>query len=607
MNDAKEKIRAALDIADVIGEVVALKPSGRGQLKGLCPFHNEKTPSFHVHQDKGFYYCFGCQAKGDMFDFMMQSQGLPFYEALQTLGQRAGIEVSPPTAKSAKRRDLTEVNKLAVEFYRSQLKGEALAYLHSRQLTPESIDTFDLGYAPDAWDGLLKHALTKGVDEKDLLDAGLVRENKTGRRYDYFRNRVMFPIKDYMGRVVGFSGRVLDDSVPKYLNTAETDIFKKAELLYGLDLAKQTIRESTEALVVEGYMDVIALRQTGFMNAVAALGATLTAEQASQLSRLDVQKLYLAFDADEAGQRAILSGLEQSVGREFLVKAIQVPHGKDPADAVLGGHIEDFRAALNEGLSEVAFRFRSTLAKHDKTTTEGKKAILNDLLPVLKPRDMFDPVATEMRRLVVDHLKIEPQRLDEWLSSKRQRRLDATQMRGLERRAPKQSQVTVIELEVMALLLLEPHYLEKRLDIVLGSLPPNAQAGLLVEFIENCKACSYQEQAILERYHERDEGRVLYERLLQKPSEDERRIDVDAAIEKDLSRLRELYLTAEKEEQRQHLLERMEEVSRYLTNPELPTEQLTHYYAELKEIQTSLAARQAERQMRAASMISKRR
>ena len=607
MNDAKEKIRAALDIADVVGEVVALKPAGRGQLKGLCPFHNEKTPSFHVHQDKGFYYCFGCQAKGDIFDFVMQTQGLPFYEALQTLGLQVGVEVSPPTAKETKRRDLSSVNQEALLFFKSQLEGEPRDYLADRHLTGESVERFELGYAPDGWDALLKHMLTKGHSEADLLAAGLIRENDRGRRYDYFRNRVIFPIKDYLGRVVGFSGRVLDDSQPKYLNTAETEIFKKAELLYGLDLAKSSIRDSGEAIVVEGYMDVIALRQTGFPNAVAALGATLTPEQAALLSRLDVKTLLLAFDADEAGQRAILSGLEQSVGRQFLVRAVEVPHGKDPADAVLGGHVDAFRAALGGGLSEVEFRFQAVLSKYDRTSLDGKKAILNDLLAVLKPRDVFDPVAAEMRRLVIDHLNIEPKRLDEWLSSKRQRRLDTTQMRGLERVSADRSQVTVIELEVMALLLLEPYKLEQRLELALSGLPQGAKDGLLAEFAGICRDCAYQEQAILSHYHARDEGSVLFERLLQKPGEDERRIDVDAAVEKDLSRLREHYLNAEKESQRQHLLERMEEVSRYLTDPNLPTEQLMHYYAELKEIQTSLAARQAERQMRAAAMLAKRR
>jgi DNA primase len=599
MLEAKEQIRTKLDIAEIIGEVVALKPAGRGQLKGLCPFHGEKTPSFHVQQERGFYYCFGCQAKGDIFDFVMRTQGIEFGEALQLLGQRAGIEVTPPTPKDKKRRDLFEVNNIALEFFKSHLKTNPNAhhYLLNRKLTEESITTFELGYAPDSWDALLKYALTKGVSDNDLLLAGLVIENDNKRRYDRFRNRVMFPIKDFLGRVVGFSGRVLDDSLPKYLNTPETDVFKKGELLYGLDIAKTTIRSSGEALVVEGYMDVIALHQTGFNNAVAALGATLTSEQASLLSRLDVQKLLLAFDADDAGQRAILSGLEQSIGRSFLVRAIRVPHGKDPADAVLGGHAEEFKAALRQGLSEVEFRFQSVLAKHDRTTLEGKKAILNELLPVLRQRDVFDPVASEMRRFVIDNLKIDSNRLDEWVNSKRQRRLDDTQMKGMQRQSVSQSQVALIELEVIALLLLEPSRLAERLTFVESSLP-DITDSVLREFHTICIECAFDDRQILSRYQERDEGRIVFERLfIQNDEEDGRKIDIDNYIDKSLSRLRELYLNGEKENQRTKLLERMEEVSRYLTDPNLPTDQLKHYYAELKEIHAMLAARDAERRI----------
>ena len=606
-SEAKEQIRSRLDIADVIAEVVALKPSGRGQLKGLCPFHNEKTPSFHVHQDKGFYYCFGCQAKGDVFDFVMQTQGLDFYTAMEYLGVRAGVEVTPASPKDKKSRDLYEVNQVALEFFKAQRKNtpHAQDYLLSRKLTEDSIERFDLGYAPDSWDAFLKYALQKGLAEQDLIAAGLLRQNETGRSYDYFRNRIMFPIKDYLGRVVGFSGRVLDQSLPKYLNTAETDIFKKAELLYGLDSAKSQIRSSGDCLIVEGYMDVIALYQTGFANAVAALGATLTAEQALQLSRLDVQRLYLAFDADEAGQRAILAGLEQSVGRRFLVKAIRVPFGKDPADAVLDGHIDDFRAALSQGLSEVEFRFQNVLAKYDKTTLEGKKNILNDLLPALKPRDMFDPVAMEMRRLVIDHLKIEASRLDEWLSSKRQRRIDDTQIKGMQRKSHAHSQATVIELEVIALLLLEPSRLKERLSYVEVALPAEVEDSILREFQQICESSGYQEQAILLQYRERDDARILFERLFQQAEGDEYRIDIDDNIEKSLSRLRELYIDGEKEHQRSRLLERMQEVSSFLTDPNLPTEKLKAYYAELKEINAMLSARDAERRMRVPASFSR--
>ncbi|UCH27930.1 MAG: DNA primase [Trueperaceae bacterium] len=604
-SDVKDQIRQRLDIVEVIGSVVALKPAGRSQYKGLCPFHSEKTSSFHVHQERGFFYCFGCGAKGDIFDFVMRTQGVDFFEALQFLGQRAGIDVVPQAPREKKRRDIFEINRMASAFFREQLQGAPLEYLLRRNLLNESIATFELGFAPNSWDVFLKHALYQGYSENDLLAAGLLSESESGRRFDRFRNRVIFPIKDYLGRIVGFAGRVLDDSVPKYLNTSETDVFKKAELLYGLDLAKGSIRESGECVVVEGYMDVIALHQVGIKNVVAALGASLTSEQARTLSRLDVHKVLLAFDADEAGQRAVLSGLDQSVGRQFLVEAVEVPSGKDPAEAVLGGHLTAFQAALHRGLSEVEFRFQQVLAKHQAATLDGKKAILNELLPVLRPRDVFDPVASEMRRLVIDRLKINETLLDEWVHSKRRRKLDDTQLRGMQTRELGHSQVAVIELEVVALLLLEPAKLAERLPAVSAALPPPVEGSLLREFQAICEVCEYSDQAILMKYREREEGRVLFERLFTQTASEDFQIDIEDHIEKSLSRLRELYLDGQKEQQRTLLLERMQEVSSFLTDPDLPTEQLQQYYAELKEIHTMLAARDAERRMRVSSSLAK--
>jgi DNA primase len=603
--DAKERIRSRLDVAEVVGEVVALKPAGRGRLKGLCPFHSEKTPSFHVHQDKGFFYCFGCQTKGDIFDFVMKTQSVDFAQALQILGAKAGVEVMPAAPRDWRRRDLYEVNRLALEFFRAQLEnGPALTYLVGRKLTPLSIEAFELGYAPESWDGLLKAALTKGVPEADLLEAGLIAESESGRRYDRFRGRVMFPIKDPLGRVVGFSGRVLDSSLPKYVNTPETAIFDKSQILYGLDRARAAIRASGECIVVEGYMDVIALHQTGFENAVAALGATLTAEQAGQLSRLDVQKLFLAFDADEAGQRAVLSGLEQSVGRQFLVRAVKVPHGKDPADAVLEGHAQDFRRALGGGLSEIEFRFAAVVGKHDKTSLEGKKAILEELLPSLRPRDVFDPVAAELRRLVIDHLKIDGQRLGEWVNSKRGRRLNEMQVKGMAKASFNPSRVVLLELEIIAFLLFEPGRLFERLVMVATSLPPLTEDSVLREFQTICESCDYDDRQILLKYREREEGGVLYERLFSQSGDDEdNTFDVETNLRKSLARLRELYLDGEKENQRGRLLERMQEVSQYLTDPGLSPQQLQHYYGELKEINAMLSARDAERRMRRAPSL----
>lgn len=605
--DAKDKIRERLNIADVIGEVVVLKPAGRGQLKGLCPFHSEKTPSFHVHAERGFYYCFGCHAKGDVFDFVMQTQALTFPDALRVLGERAGVEVTPPTQKDGHRRDLFDVNQVALAYFRSH-RSAAMPYLEGRGLTRESIETFELGFAPDGWDGLLKHALTKGVRDDDLLALGLVIENERGRRYDRFRNRVMFPIRDGLGRLVGFAGRVLDDALPKYLNSPESDLFRKGELLYGLDRARAAIRQSGEVIVVEGYMDVIALHQAGFPNAVAALGATLTPDQAEALVRLDARTVHLAFDADDAGQRAVLGGLDQAVGRTLVVRAVTVPHGKDPADAVLGGHADAFREALRHGASEVEFRFQRVLERFDRGTLEGQRAILEELQGVLRPRDVFDPVASEMRRLVIEHLGIDGARLDEWLAGRSRRGPSATEVRGMRRRRHELSQVRRLELEAVALLLMEPRHLKERLASVLAALPEGAADSALTSFRSLCEEHGYDERAIVLAYRERDDGALVFERLLGGHDDEQNgRVDVAAHLAKATSRLRELQLEGQKEHSRGRLLERRDELTRLLAEPELAVEDLEGLYRELQEIQGVLAARDAERRLRVPASYGRQR
>jgi len=606
-SDAKERIRERLGLAEVIGEVVALKPAGRGQLKGLCPFHDEKTPSFHVHQDRGFYYCFGCQAKGDIFDFVMQTRSMSFPEALKLLGDRAGVEVGPPSPKAAVRRDLFDVNQVALDYFRSHLAGPALDYLEGRGLTRETIDAFELGFAPEGWDGLLKAALTKGVDSDDLVTLGLVVENERGRRYDRFRDRVMFPIRDALGRLVGFAGRVLGDGQPKYLNSPESELFHKSELLYGLDRARGAMREQGEALVVEGYMDVIALHQAGFPTAVASLGTALTAGHADALARLDVRRLYLAFDSDEAGQRAILTGLDQTASRRFLVKAVTVPHGKDPADAVLGGHADEFRQALAGGLSEVEFRFNRVLERHDKDQLEGQRAILEELQSVLRPRDVFDPVAAEMRRLVTEQLGIDAARLDDWLARSGGRSTSLTEVKGLRRRRPQLDQMRRLELEIAALVLLEPRQLERRVRLVAEEFAYDHADSALGRFVELARSTEYSVDAILAAYAEQEEGSVVFERLFGGFDQEDARIDVEDQLRKSLSRLREFQLEGHKEQSRARLAARRDELTRLLGAENGEPEDLESIYAELQEIQAMLAVRDAERRLRVPAAYARRR
>ncbi len=598
--DAKERIRARIDLAQLIGEQVVLKPAGRSQLKGLCPFHAEKTPSFHVHVDRGFFYCFGCGAKGDAFDYVMLTRGVGFVEALTLLGERTGVEVEPPTPRQGRRRDLQDVNALALAFFRSQLaSGPALDYLLGRGLSAQSLERWELGFAPDAWDSLLKHALSKGVRDDDLMAAGLLAEHERGRRYDRFRNRVVFPIRDALGRLLGFAGRVLGDGLPKYLNTPETELFKKSEILYGLDRARGAIRASGEVIVVEGYMDVIALHQAGFENAVAALGATLTGEQAEALARLDARRVLLAFDADEAGQRAVLAGLDQSVGRRFLVQAVTIPAGKDPADMVLGGDHEAFAAALRSGVSEVAFRFERVVQQHDTSTDEGRRAVLEDLAAALQPRDVFDPVASELRRLVVDHLGLDGARLDAWLSARRPRRLDTTAVAGMRRRHADLSPVRVLELEAIGLMLLEPERLRERVRSSLAMLPASGEPSELVAFAEICERHDYDDAAVVAALNARERTERVLERILEHATRDvmDRPVDIDRRLEQQLARVREHHLAAAQARRQERLMTRWDELRRAIEDPATPSDELREAYEELAAIRDVQVAREGERQL----------
>ncbi|WP_051935512.1 DNA primase [Deinococcus sp. YIM 77859] len=460
----KEDVRARLNIADVIGEHVRLTPAGKGRLKGLCPFHKEKSPSFQVDVEQGYFYCFGCKAGGDVFSFVQRVENLSFGDALRKLAERVGVQVEAKYGERSSR-DVYDVNAFALAYFREHLTGPALDYLRGRGLTDHTIEAFELGYAPESWDGLLRRARTRNLTERQLLEAGLLTENpETGRVYDRFRGRVMFPIRDHLGRLVGFGGRVLDDSKPKYLNTPETEAFKKSELLYGLDKARGILKESGELVVVEGYMDVITMHQYGFTGTVASLGTALTAEHAALLERLGVGSLVLMFDRDEAGLKATLSGLDQVLGAKFRVRATSVPSGKDPADALLAGDEQGIRNALAGGLDEVRYRVQAAVETYGLNSSEGKRRVLLSLLPRMQNLDPLDEGAERMRALTCELLGIKPQALLEWIGSKARRRtLTDTHLAGMSAHRAEEDR----ELALLKQLLLDPSLLAK-LD---GSMP----------------------------------------------------------------------------------------------------------------------------------------
>jgi DNA primase len=343
-DDIVERIKAESDIVSVVSGFVNLKKSGK-DFKGLCPFHQEKTPSFYVIPNKGFYHCFGCGAGGNSVNFIMAHERLDYPEALRYLAAKAGITIPETSEKKSSTEILFEAMTLAGAYFTKSLKGtetgeRALSYMRSRGLTNETASVFGIGYAPPGWDGLLKAASSKGIQAGVLERVGLAIK-KEGY-YDRFRDRLMIPIRTISGRVVGFGGRVLPgDDGPKYINSPETEIYKKGKLLFGLDIARDAIREQNEAIVVEGYFDLISLYQAGVKNVVAVSGTGFTSDQAALLARF-CERIVLLYDSDSAGIKAAFRacGVLYDTGAE--PKIIRLPKGHDPDSFV--------REAGKEGL-----------------------------------------------------------------------------------------------------------------------------------------------------------------------------------------------------------------------------------------------------------------
>ncbi|HZK66636.1 MAG TPA: DNA primase, partial [Chloroflexota bacterium] len=315
-----DQIKSRLDIVEVVSEKVVLKKTGKS-FKGLCPFHSEKTPSFIVFPESGTWHCFGCGAGGDAFGFVMQSQNMEFSEALTALAGRAGVELQSERRfhqDTGEMDALVSANEAALAYFRSMLAGpagaDARAYVEKRHLSPLSVDEFSIGFAPDRGAGLANHLVQLGLARAVVLQAGLAGENDSGGLYDRFRGRLMFAIRDQSGRIVGFGGRALGPGVePKYLNTPQTPLFDKGGILYAIDRAKQEIRRSGQAVIVEGYMDAIMAHQHGFRNVVASMGTAVTDRQMAQLKRLATD-LCFALDPDTAGQEATARGLAVAMG-----------------------------------------------------------------------------------------------------------------------------------------------------------------------------------------------------------------------------------------------------------------------------------------------------
>ena len=393
LDEFVEQVTARTDLLQIVQSYVPLKRKGN-RYWGCCPFHGEKTPSFSVVPDKGFFYCFGCHAGGNVFKFLSLIENISYFEAIKLQAEKLGIPLprrqkSPQEiARDKEIADLRKVNEMARDFFHNCLTLTRLgepgkAYFASRSISAETIEEFKLGFAPHAWDKLSTAFLKRGVKQELLLSGGLAVERQNGEGvYDRFRNRIIIPIADERGRVVGFGGRVLDDSTPKYLNTPETVLFNKRRILFGLDRAGRAIKQAGYAIVVEGYMDAISVFSAGVKNVVASLGTAFTPEHCKLLLRY-APAIYFCYDSDDAGQKATIRALSIVQGTGASVRVIVVPDGKDPDEYIRKHGAEAFQQLVKKALPLVEYRLQYVLKHFEHDGLEGKVKALHAMLPVL--------------------------------------------------------------------------------------------------------------------------------------------------------------------------------------------------------------------------------
>ncbi len=402
-----EKVRDASDIVDIISGYIPLKKSGSNYV-GLCPFHNEKTPSFTVSDTKEFFHCFGCGEGGDVIAFIMKRENLSFPEAVKFLADKAGIIIEERKPKDNKYLEEKnrgyEINKVAARFFYDNLTKNkvALEYLYKRKISSKVIRQFGLGYALDNWSALFNYLKSKGYKEEEISKVGLIRKKSTNDGYyDIFRNRIIFPIIDVRGRVIGFGGRVLDNSMPKYLNSQETYIFSKGNNLYGLNLLSK-LSDRKRIIIVEGYMDVISLFNHGINYAVASLGTALTEQQGKLLKRYG-QNIYICYDTDEAGIKATLKAIEVLRKLDVEPKIVILDDYKDPDDFLKENSIDDFESKLNTAYNHVDYKIFIYKNKFNINETEGKIGFTKEIAKVIRglkspiEKDVYiDKISKEM-------------------------------------------------------------------------------------------------------------------------------------------------------------------------------------------------------------------
>lgn len=428
----KEEVRARTDIVSVIGRYVNLKAYGQ-TLKGLCPFHKEKTPSFHVNPAQGFFHCFGCGKGGDVFTFLIEIEGIGFVEALTMLADECGIVLAPAAEDTSgsyaqhlgqdsscqlSKTELLRIHEIAANFFYAQIKNTpaVVAYFKQRGLQPETVRDFRLGYAPEGWSTLIDYCKQQQIASESLVACGLAIQKEDGRCYDRFRNRIIFPLFDVAGRVIAFAGRGMEeDAIPKYLNSPETLLYKKKLMLFGLHRARPAIKERKTALIVEGYMDYLSLYQAGIQHAVATSGTAFTVEHAGLISRF-TKNVTLVFDGDAAGQKAAEKAIFILVPLNLDVGVVTVPGNEDPDSFVRTHGREAFEALLQKSRPWSGYIIERLMTEHNAATSRGKSAVIAALTPLV--HSITDSIAVQrFKREIAELLGVDEQTVYKRVSS----------------------------------------------------------------------------------------------------------------------------------------------------------------------------------------------
>ncbi len=481
-----EEIKSRCNIVDVIGRVVTLKKAG-SNYKGLCPFHNEKTPSFNVNEEKQIFKCFGCGAAGDVIGFVEKYYNHDFRGACEMLAGEYGIDLTGAFGSSEHKKELYEINREAARFYYRKMREQVnpgYTYMKDRGISEETMNRFGIGYADGSWHSLLEHMEGLGVSREKLLKLGLISQSK-GRYYDKFRDRVIFPIINAGGKVIGFGGRILGDGNPKYLNSQESEVFQKKNNLYNLNLAKTDITKEDRIVLVEGYMDVISLYQAGIRNVCASLGTALTENQA-RLIRRYTKNVILSYDADEAGQNAAMRGVDILYAEGLRPKVLRITDGKDPDDFVKKNGRPAFAKLMDDALPFGDFKIARIGSRYDLTDEAQKLDFLRDVIEALQA---MKPMEADLYiNKIAEQTGISVQAIRREYETGRQEE-PVRPVRHYEREMPDAPEITSAERTLLKLMLMDLRYTEIPEDIR-SSVFRSEAGGTLYQMILEAKVAA---------------------------------------------------------------------------------------------------------------------